>query len=679
MKGKGYTQHSLPDFHELNKLDDSTPPIPILTSKLHIPTSRRKLVHRARLIERLNEGIHRKLSLISAPAGSGKTTLVSEWVSGYKYPVAWLSLDKWDNDATRFLIHLIAALQTIAKNVGNNVFRSLQSPQPPTIESILSNLINDLNTISDNFVLVLDDYHVIDAKPVDDVLDFLLEQLPPQMHLVIITREDPNLPVSRLRARGQLTELRLADLRFTFAETGGFLNQVMDLNLSPDDIAALENRTEGWIAGLQLAAISIKHKDTTEFINSFTGSHQFILDYLVEEVLQQLPENIQTFLLYTSILDNLYGPLCDAVLLDPSVSGKETLKYLDRINLFIIPQDNERRWYRYHHLFSDLLRQRLLESNTFFGKDKKSEIEELHRRASLWYESNGMEIEAFHHAVAANDIDHASRLMEGNGMPLHFRGAVAPVLNWLESLSTTVLDKRPSLWVMYASALSMTGRLASVESNLQAAEIALEGAEIDDNNRDMIGHIAAIRALLAAVQNQAETVIVQSRRALEYLKPDNLAVRTATTWKMGWAYQLQRDWEAARNAYTEAISICKSSGNHIIAISATIGLGNVQEAENQLDLANETYKQVLQMTGEPPLPVACEAYLGLARIFYEWNDLDAAEQHVRQSIHLALQIENTDKLVACNVLRARLKLARGNVTDASVILAEADSPFAMII
>ncbi|HET7088089.1 MAG TPA: LuxR family transcriptional regulator, partial [Anaerolineae bacterium] len=646
---------------------------PILATKLYIPPPRPKVVLRPRLIERMNEALHRKLTLICAPAGFGKTTLVSEWVASCGRPVAWLSLDEGDNDPTRFLVYLVAALQTIAANIGAGVLGVLQSPQPPPTESILTALLNEITTVPDNFVLVLDDYHVIDSKPVDNALTFLLEHLPPQMHLVIATREDPQLPLARLRARGQLTELRATDLRFTLSEAAEFLNQVMGLNLSAEDIAALEIRTEGWIAGLQLAAISMQgHKDAAGFIKSFTGSHHFVLDYLVEEVLEQQSESVQTFLLRTSILDRLCGPLCDAVLLDSSASGQETLKYLERANLFIVPLDNERRWYRYHHLFADLLRQRLYQSAASSTGDEGRGADELHRRASQWYEDNGLEIEAFHHAVAANDVDHAARLVEGKGMPLQFRGALAPVLHWLESLPTTVLDARPSLWVMYASALSMAGQLAGVEPKLQAAEAALQGAEPDDKTRNLVGHIAAIRALLAAVQNQVETIIAQSRRALEYLHPGNLAVRTATTWKLGWAYQLQGDRAAARRAYTEAISISQASGNIIVNVSASIGLGNIQEAENQLHLAVQTYRRVLQLAGDPPLPVACEAHLGLARICYEWNDLDAAEQHGQQSVQLAGQIENTDRFVACEVFLARLKLARGDVAGAAAILDQAE-------
>jgi ATP/maltotriose-dependent transcriptional regulator MalT len=645
---------------------------PILATKLYIPPPRTKVVFRPRLIERLNEGLHRKLTLISAPAGFGKTTLVSEWVAGCKRPSAWLSLDEGDNDPTRFLAYLVAALQTVAANIGKGVLGILQSPQPTPTESILTALLNEITAIPDNFVLILDDYHVIDARPIDHTLAFLVEHLPPQMHLVIATREDPQLPLARLRVQGQLTELRVSDLRFTPSEAAEFLNQRMGLNLSAEDITALEVRTEGWIAGLQLAAISLQgHKDATGFIKSFTGSHHFVLDYLVEEVLQQQSESVQTFLLRTSILDRLCGPLCDAVLLDPSASGQQTLAYLEHANLFIVPLDNERRWFRYHHLFADLLRQRLHQSTASSKGDEMGGVAELHRRASAWYEDNGLELEAFHHATAAGDVEHAERLIEGKGMPLHFRGAVTPVLNWLKSLPTTVLDDHPSLWTAYASVLLVTGQVTSVEQTLHSAEAALQDSEPDDKTRDLIGRIAAIRATAAVNQNQVETIIDQSRRALEYLHPNNLAFRTSTIWKLGYAYHLQGDRAAASQAYTKVISIGQASGNMIFTLLATIGLGILQEADNQLYLAAQTYRRVLQLFGDQPLPFASEAYLGLARLLYEWNDLDAAQQHAQQSIELARLIENTDRVVACEVFLARLKLVQGDAAGAAAILAKA--------
>ena len=320
----------------------------------------------------------------------------------------------------------------------------------PPIESILTALLNEITTFPDNFILVLDDYHVIDSKPIDHALTFLLEHLPPQMHLVITTREDPNLPLARLRARGQLTELRAADLRFTPAEAAEFLNQVMGLNLSAEDIAALETRTEGWIAGLQLAALSTRgREDVHGFIRAFAGDNRYIVDYLVEEVLQRQSERVRSFLLQTSILDWLSGPLCDAV--TGQEGGNVLLETLERGNLFVSPLDDKRHWFRYHHLFADVLHAHLME-------EQPDRVPTLHRRASEWYEHNGLEIEAFQHAAAANDVERAERLMEGKGMPLQYRGAMAPVLHWLESLPTEVLDARPSLWVTYASALSMVGK-----------------------------------------------------------------------------------------------------------------------------------------------------------------------------------------------------------------------------
>ena len=644
----------------------------ILATKIHFPPLRPTRVIRPRLIERLNEGLHRKLTLISAPAGSGKTTLVSEWLADCERPTAWLSLDEGDNDPRRFLTYLVAALQTIVPEIGDGVLGALQSPQLPPAESVMTAVLNDLTTISDHVILVLDDYHVIDSKPVNDALTFLLEHLPAQMHLIIATREDPQLPLARLRVRGELTEVRVPDLRFTLSEAAEFLTRVIGLTLSADDIAALETRTEGWIAGLQLAALSLQgQQDTSGFIQSFAGSHRFVTDYLVEEVLHRQPERVRTFLLRTSILDRLCGPLCDAVLLDSSASGQETLEYLEQANLFIVPLDNDRQWYRYHHLFADLLRQRLRRSAAASPEAAEREVAELHVRASRWYEEQGQELEAFLHAAAAHDVDRAERLVEGRGMPLHFRGVVAPVMNWLKSLPTTELDARPSLWIAYASVLLVTGQAADAEQKLQAGEAALQGAELDDKTRDLIGRIAAVRATAAASQNQVDTIIAQSRRAMDHLHPDNLAFRTSTAWKLGFAYHLRGDRAAAGRAFTEVISIGQASGNTVFTLMAMLGLGVLQEADNQLHVAVQTYERVLELVGDQPLPFAGEAHLGLARIFYEWNDLDAAQLHWQHSVHLARLTETNDRSIARAVFRARLTLAWGDVSGATATLAEA--------
>ena len=441
----------------------------LLQTKLYVPRPRPALVPRPHLIAILNQGLHRKLTLISAPAGFGKTTLVTEWIAAGERPSAWLSLDEGDSDPARFLQYLVAALRTVVPELGQTAAAALQSPQPPPAQAILTPLLNEIAAVPEPFMLVLDDYHEVDAQPVDELLTFLLEHLPPQLHLVITTRENPSLPLPRLRVRGQLTELRAADLRFTVEETAVFLNQIMGLNLAAADIAALEGRTEGWIAGLQLASLSLQgHRaDTADFIRSFTGSHRFVLDYLVEEVLQQQPGEVQEFLLKTAVLNELSGPLCDALTGD--ANGQDILEALERANLFLVPLDNERRWYRYHHLFADLLRQQLRQSTTEDG------VTALHVRASAWFEANGRELEAFQHAAAAGDVARAARLIEGEGLPLYFRGEAIPVRQWLESLPEAEFKARPSLWVTYASVLTMTGRLHdNIAEILQAAETALQ-------------------------------------------------------------------------------------------------------------------------------------------------------------------------------------------------------------
>jgi LuxR family transcriptional regulator, maltose regulon positive regulatory protein len=647
---------------------------PLLATKLYRPLPRAHLVRRSHLTERLIQGAKGPLTLVSAPAGFGKTTLLAEWLSERATPAAWLSLDAGENDPARFLAYLVAAVQTIVPNTGKGVLGALHSPQPPPIEALLTVLLNDLTRLADPFVLVLDDYHLIDAQAVDQALTYLIEHLPPQMHLVLATREDPALPLARFRARGQVTEVRAADLRFTPTEAAEFLQQVMGLPLSADNIAALEARTEGWIAGLQLAALSLQgHQDPTRFIRSFTGSNQFVLDYLVEEVLERRSEPIQTFLLRTSILERLCGPLCDAVVDDPTASGQATLEALDRANLFLVPLDHERRWYRYHHLFAELLRQRLNQRTATAPGEAVSHVNALHLRASVWYEGQGLEIEAFQHAVAAQEMERAGRLMEGGGTPLHLRGALVPVLHWLESLPKTVLDARPSLWVNYASALVFANHMTAVEERLQAAEATLEGAEANEQTQDLIGQIASIRALVAVGQFQGETLLAQSRRALAYLHPNNLAARGTATWTLGMAYQLQGNRAAAHQAYTEVLTLSQAIGNIILMITATLGLGTLQEGENHLYQAAETYRRVLQLVGDRPSwsAAASDAHLGLARICYEWNELTTAEQHGHQSVHLAQQVANSDRGVAGEVVLARLKLARGDVAGAAAMLAEA--------
>ncbi|MFC4301980.1 LuxR C-terminal-related transcriptional regulator [Cohnella boryungensis] len=614
----------------------------------------------------MNEGLRGKLTLVSAQAGFGKTTLVAEWAAGCGRPVAWLSLDEGDNDPVRFLHYLVAALRTVATNIGEGVFSMLRSPQMPPTESIVSALINDISAVRSSFVLVLDDYHSIDAGPVDHAITLLIERMPPQVHLIITARQDPALPLARLRVRDQLSEIRSDDLRFTADEAAQFLNESMSLQLSDTEVSLLETRTEGWIAGLQLAALSLRnHANAAAYLHSFAGNHPYVLDYLIEEVLQQQPDHVQTFLLRTSVLERLSGPLCDTIIGREETCGQRTLEQLERMNLFLIPLDSERQWYRYHHLFAEALRQRLKRDSS------SGEEAEVHLRASEWYEENGFELDAFRHAAAAEDVARAARLLEGNGVPLLFRGSVGPVLKWLATLPAATLNATPSLWVTYASALLFAAGPTDVEPKLQAAEAILQSRDPDEEIRDLIGHISTIRATIAVSRHQADEIVAQSLRALDYLRPNNLPIRTATTWSLGYAYQLRGERAAAGEAYTEAIAISRAIGHYIIHIMALIGLGNVQEDDNQLSLAEETYRGVLRLAGEPPIPVACEALLGLARISYERNDHDAAEEQARHALRLARLIENTDRFVACQLFQARMMLARGDLSGAQATIVEA--------
>lgn len=630
--------------------------LPIAVTKFYIPTSHHNVVLRRRLMDRLNKGYYHKLMLISAPAGYGKSTLVYEWLADCERPAAWLSLEEADNELTRFLTCLIFSLQTLENNIGADILAMLQAPQPPPIETFLITLLNEIADIPHPFILVLDDYHVVNSSSINEALFFLIEHLPTQMQVVMTTREDPSIPLAQLRVKDQLMELRAADMRFTPSESEEYLNGLMGLSLSKDIVASLELTTEGWIAALHLAALSIQGKDdSSHFIHSFNGNHAFIFDYLVEEILQRQPEAVSSFLLITSILDRLCSSLCDAIILDPEVSSNETLKHLYRKNLFVVPLDNERKWYRYHHLFADVLRKKLQE------KYSESDIAQWHKRASIWYEENDLEVEAYHHAIHSQDIEHAAYLLEGKGMPLHLRGAASISLKWLMSLPTKELDAKPALWVFYGSALLMAGKPTEVEHKLRAAEAVLSQAEEDLSVRDLIGLIAATRATLASLmlsnnnfqsserqlqaaevimkhttsydktdelvgliaptanvmfsmQQGIDHIIVQSHRALKYLRADNIPVRTAAAWMLGVACQRKGDYAAARDAYNQVILNSQMIGHQLMAATAMTGLGQLDEAENKISSATIYYKDALLLGNNLPLPVLREAQLGLERV-----------------------------------------------------------------
>ncbi len=656
---------------------------PILATKLYIPPPRSKIVLRPRLIERMNEGLQRKLTLISASAGFGKTTLVSEWVAVCERPVAWLSLDEGDTDPTQFLIYLVAALQTIAVNIGKGVLAIIQSPQPPSIESILIALLNEITTIPDHFVLVLDDYHVLDSKPVDEALTFLLEHLPPRMHLVITTREDPHLPLARLRTRGQLTELRAADLRFSPSETSEFLNQVMGLNLSAEDITALETRTEGWIASLQLAALSMQGRsDAASFIKSFTGSHHFILDYLVEEVLQHQPEHVRNFLLQTAILGRLSGSLCDAVTGQEDGSGM--LEALERGNLFVIPLDDQRQWYRYHHLFAEVLQAHLREA-------QPDRVSALHRLASEWYEQNGLPSDAIRHALAAEDFERAAGLIELAWPTVEDGSLSTKWIGWVKALPDVLVRARPVLSVWYANALLVSGEMEAAGARLTDAERWLEPADnmngqpknpaaemvvVDEEQfRSLPATIAIARAYRAQALGDVPGAVTYARRALDLTPETNHLKRGQATALLGLTYWASGDLEAANSTFAGYTMMLRTAGNILDAISTTCLLADIRMALGRLHEAASTLEQLLQFVvdqGEPLPPDTADLYRGLGELYRERGDLEAAAQFLLKSKELCEQAELLYKQLRLWVTQARLKQTQGDLDGALDLLNEAE-------
>ena len=657
---------------------------PLLATKLYIPPPRAKIVLRPRLVERLNEGLSGKLTLISAPAGFGKTTLVSEWISsltpnpfakhpggapegrGEEMKVAWLSLDEGDNDPVRFISYLIAALQTIQAGLGEGLLAALQSSQPPQVEGILTSLINEISIIPERFLLILDDYHLLDSQPVDRSLTFLVEHQPPQMHLVIATREDPQLPLARLRARGQLTELRAADLRFTPAEAAEFLNQVMGLNLSSEDIAALETRTEGWITGLQMAALSMQGlSDAAGFIQSFTGSHRFVLDYLIEEVLGRQPENIQFFLLRTSILERLCGPLCDAVLSSSSAPGQETLEYLERANLFIVPLDQERRWYRYHHLFAELLRQRL---------GQPQELSAYHLRASAWLGANGDRAGAFQHAFAAGDYDGAARLAESAWQSMERNFQTAAWLGWVKKLPDVAICSRPRLCLQLGSAFSDAGELEISETYLQNAERALAAAMDQAEAKSLPGNIALIRASNAQIQGNLAETVKYVELSLQLIPEDDFYLRAQAVITLEITHWATGNLEASLRAMHAWRDDMQRSGNQVFVIASAFAVADMQVILGRLGEAERTLRQAIQQAaalGRETESLTAHHHLGLALLYYEHGDEATATQRLQTAADLGQRTTLVDWQHRWNLAQARLKESAGEWDAALELLDKA--------
>ena len=633
----------------------------LLATKFFAPPRPAHDISRAFLIKRLDDGLSGKLTLVCAAAGFGKSTLVSQWAQDCPYPSAWLSLDVEDRDPNRFLEYLVASLEVISQTVGSGLAALLRGSPPASAETVLTLLVNQLSKISGKLILVLDDYHLAESTAVNETLTFLIDHMPDQLHLVIASRDEPKISLGKLRVNGQLAEIRQQDLRFGLEEADEFFNQVDNICLSKAQVHALEKRTEGWISGLKLAAISLRrHKDPETFIASFTGSHHFVQDYLIEEVLHQQSDDVQSFLLRTSVLDRLCGSLCDAVL--QCHGAEQVLNQLGHANLFIVPLDTERRWYRYHHLFSDLLRQRL---------DQKESAAPLHRRASQWYEAQGMEVEAFHQSTLANDIAGAMRLIEGNGMPLYFRGVTAPVVQWLTSLTTTDLNSNPFLWVVFSWSLLFSGQPGQIEEKLFGAEAVMSREPQDSSTTDTYGQIAVLRAWLAVYQNEAEAIYAHASRALELLNPESRPARTAAHCALGVAQMFRGERAQASAAFSDVIGAGLSSGNVMFAAVASTALAGIQATDYQLHSAEATYRKVIKMIGDPTHVLGFEAHLGLAKILYDWNSLDEAESLALLCSELVVLAKSRSEIGA-DLLRARLLSAKQEHMEAEALVARAD-------
>jgi LuxR family maltose regulon positive regulatory protein len=676
---------------------------PILTTKLYIPPVRAGLVARPRLTALLDKSLAYppSISLISAPPGFGKTTLLSEWIDrqgandrhngetqGRRRStpaVAWVSLDGHDNDPVRFWLYVIAALEKIRAGVGTGALALLQSAQSISLEEALTTLINALALIQERFTLILDDYHVIDHPVIHQNLAFFLDHMPPQMHLIIASRTAPPLPLTRFRVRNQLIELRDSDLRFTPAEVATFLNQMMGLELSAADINALEARTEGWVAGLQLAALSLQGQDNhRRFVAAFAGSHRYVLDYLAEEVLAHQPEPIQKFLRQTSILERLHGPLCDWVLslkrdsgAAPS-TGQEILEVLEQANLFIIPLDDERRWYRYHHLFADFLAEQLSKT------EGEAQIATLHRRASQWYAQNDFFADAISHSLLAQDIEQSVVLIEHLTMDLLTHGEAQSLLNWLKALPAETVRARPRLSLGLAWANLMLNWLNEIEPALLAAEASLAEAEREPATlpaSDITGmrwEATAIRAMILANQNRVEESIALSEQVLAQIPADDLLRRSIIEANLGSAYALTGEFDKAATALADVVAMAQQVDNPIIVLTAGDSWANLELERGRPDKAGKIYQEIREMLEkDTPAPgqesrsglLAGRVYMSLAEIFREQNDLAQATSYLDQGFDL---VRRGGHLLGATLLGqiilARLRQAQGDSAGALAAL-----------
>jgi len=640
----------------------------LLQTKLAIPPARTDLVARPHLIEQFSQGLSRPLTLVCAPAGFGKTTLLNEWLGSKvssDIPTAWVSLDEDDNDPSRFLTYLVSALAGIGSTESEALLSLLRSPQPPPPKGILTSLISRLETFPQRFVLVLDDYHLITAQAVHEALAFLIDHLPLKMHLVLISREDPPLPLARLRGRGQLAEIRADDLRFTPEESGQFLHRMLDIKLSDKQVRELDTKTEGWIAGLQLAALAIQgREDVAEFISAFTGSHRFILDYLTEEVLGRQPETIKRFLLHTSILNRLCGPLCDTV--TSGSGGQAMLEQIERGNLFVIPLDDERYWYRYHHLFGDMLRRHLQQSSP-------ESLPDLHRRASAWFEQQGWISEAIEHALLSWDSEKTAELIDRYGDNLWMRGEITTLARWLKALPEETLQARPRLTLNFAFIFGLLGSDVETEQQvLRAERLLLQDKQMPDAQRTaLLGRAAASRASLAVLRGyEAKVVIVAGEQALTQLPETDAYWRSWVMAMVGIAYYVVNgDVAEAERWFEEALTVGENAYNSFTNMTSLIHLSKLHMIQGRIQKAEAACERLLAYAGDAILSGA--GLLNRAIVRYERNDLVGALEDVLEGRRILLSYPARRVPLPGYVMLGWLRHLQGEESEARDLMRQA--------
>lgn len=631
-------------------------PTPLLLTKLTRPQLRPHRVGRPALIERMDTGLAGKLTLVCAPAGYGKTTLVLEWLTqlNKEYSFGWISLDDSDNDPVRFLAYLIAAIQQSYPEFGESTNALVHAPQPPPGEIILTTLLNEMAAIPTPLILILDDYHTIQTPAIHKNLATWLEHQPAMIHLVLISREDPLLPIARLRARGQLTEIRQDDLRFSKQECADFLNNIMGISISLEDMEALERRTEGWIAGLQLAAISMQHfHDPSAFIKAFTGSSRFVLDYLVDEVFSRQPNDIQNFLTQTSILERLSGPLCDAVTGDKN--SQKRLESLEQANLFVVPLDQSRTWYRYHRLFAELLRHRL-------RKAERKSLIDLHNRASQWFEKNNYVAEAVQHALAAQNWERVGQILSQINTEMLNQGEVTTLVRWYSSIPRDVLLSNPRLCFDYCWPLLLTGHYE------EAGELLAHVEQIAQEIPPFLGEILTAQAYLARAQGDHALMVERSQRARLLLPKESVASRGLVAINLGLAYWHLGNMKATEEVLLEAYEASRATGNHYGEITAVIFQGRVLAVRGQLQNAVELSRQAIKQGGQ--LPINALAYLDMSAFHYEWNQLTKSDYYLQSAFELSRRGQNQEFEVGCWMMQSCLRLAQGDLQGAQGAIAK---------